>query len=150
MILKKLNKLPNILIISLIFLLSISCDKTVENKINGTWERIDFTVVNSPTTENWKFDNGKFYIFLIQNDTKNYDTIEKGDYSVDATLLNSYLYFKKCKKYTILNDQPRIVRLDDIPDVKWTISELTKKVLQLSAKDTLKGKGVYMREFVKK
>jgi hypothetical protein len=76
----KYKFLKTIFLLSL--LLFLGCGKAVENKLDGTWRRIDVGAPTSGIFEEWQFDGDNFYIFNYNSYTSDLDTLSFGEYNV--------------------------------------------------------------------
>jgi len=114
-----------VLIVSIVVV--TSCKKSIENKLEGQWKRVNVVNVNSDIFEYWNFSGG--YIYVLQSKVANsgYDTLSYGTYTVKANLFKRYL------------------SIETNSTIKWTIDKLTKKQLVLYRDNG----GMEYREFTK-
>jgi hypothetical protein len=104
-----------VLLFSFIIITLSSCNKSVENKIEGTWQRINVIHANSTEFEYWTFSGG--YLYVTQTGTLGSDTLSYGNYNVDAGLFKKHLIISGSTNTTINNE--------------WVIDKLTSKTLVL-------------------
>lgn len=127
-----------ILLLSVFFLCScesydwFQSEGKLKKEIQGTWKREFMTY--SDYEEDWVFKDGKITIIHIKTPS---DTIDNGNYSIDAKITSAYL------KITDLVDSS-FSQFND----EWTIVQLDKKVLYLAT--DYKTGGVVQREFIRK
>ena len=114
---KCLNIIAALLILSSFF---ISCTKNVEDRIDGTWRRVNVIHFYSDTFQDWSFDGKYLYILRTIAGSQSYDTLGYGGYTIKASPF---------KKELTLNDFT-------IPyysmQPKWSIEKLTSKILTLN------------------
>lgn len=109
-------------------------EKKLKQKIQGTWKR-EFLKVN-PFEEDWVFTDGTLDILRIKNAIT--DSIDRGSYEIDAGWTSAHLRIKDLSADSTLLEY----------NTKWTIVELSDKVLYIAA-DGSRG-GLIQREFYKK
>lgn len=125
-----------------IFMCFISCEsnhflkseKKLKSDIVGTWNRVLF---GNELEESWTFVDGNIKIL---QPTRHGDTLDVGNYSIDATLATPYL---KIENTTYTNQNPG----GDTYNYKWSIIKLDNKVLEI-ATESDKG-GLAQIEFIK-
>ncbi|MEO5571675.1 MAG: hypothetical protein ABIT08_06080 [Bacteroidia bacterium] len=111
-------------------------DSGLNEKIQGTWQREFLGDTSKDYIEDWKFKDGKIVITHQKNNTV--DTIDYGNYSMDAKINVSYL------KIDGLTVDSTVIQYNN----KWTITQLDSKILYLAT--DYKTGGVLQREFEKK
>lgn len=125
----------NILVVIVLFLAvsTISCKKTVEDKIDGYWRVIDVTNVNSDEVEEWNFTEQYIYFLRSHVNTSGTDTLGWCTFKIKASPFR--------KKLIIENStyQPY--------QAEWVIDKLNSKVLVLLTDEL---GGVTTKEFSKK
>lgn len=72
-----------------------SCESSVENKIDGTWCRINVQDMSSEVYEEWTLKDGFIYMINIQADTI-LDTLNYGNYNIKIKRLKRYLCLSEC------------------------------------------------------
>ncbi len=88
-----------------------SCKKSVENKIDGTWRKVNLENVNANVFEDWTFTGNYFYV-LHTNGIGGYDTISNGTYAIKMKLFKRYLSIETSTDNSIIDD--------------WRIDKITK------------------------
>jgi hypothetical protein len=114
---KFLNIIAALVILSSFF---ISCKKNVENRIEGTWRKVNVIHMYSDTFEDWSFDGKYLYILRTIGGSQSYDTLGYGGYTIKASPFRKQLFMDD---FTIpyYSMQP-----------KWSIEKLTSKILTLN------------------
>lgn len=120
---KRLYYVSIIAILLIIF--TTSCKKSVENKIDGKWRRINLVNASSDVFEDWEFSNGYFTVFQYSLNGSTVDTIDynTGEYTIKAKL------FKRILRITKVYNPSSTNYTNYICD--WTIDKLTKKYLTI-------------------
>jgi len=128
----------------LLILFTTSCKKSVENKIDGKWRKVNLVNASSDVFEDWEFSNGYFTIFEYSLNGSVVDTISynTGEFTIKTKL------FKRILSITKINNATNINYYNYVCD--WTIDKLTKKYLTIVTSN-YGGKpgGQEYREFIK-
>ncbi len=112
---------------------SISCKKSVENKIEGYWKVIDVTNVNADIIEEWNFTERYIYFLRSHVNSTVTDTLGWCEFRIKANPLR--------KKLIIENSTFEGYQAE------WVIDKLNSKVMVLLTDDL---GGVVTKEFSKK
>lgn len=110
-------------------------EKRLNKLIQATWSVVPMS--HEQPKEDWVFNNGFIYRVFYDSTNTQYN-VDTGAYVVDAKLTNAFVMVTEFNLpfYEPLNG-------------KWTIVELDKKIMVISANYADK-RGVISREFVKK
>ena len=102
-----------------------SCKKSVENKIDGKWRKINLVNASSDVFEDWEFSNGYLTIFEYSLNGSTVDTVSynTGEYTIKSKL------FKRTLSITKINNATNINFYNYIGD--WKIEKLSDKYLTL-------------------
>ncbi|MBS1764981.1 MAG: hypothetical protein JSS90_08460 [Bacteroidetes bacterium] len=130
------------LLLAGIFLCFASCEsnhflkseKKLKSDIIGTWNRVLF---GNELEESWTFVDGNL---KISQPSRHGDTLDVGEYTIDATLSTPYL---KIQNTVYTNQNPG----GDTYNYKWSIIRLDNKVLEIATESELGG--LAQIEFVK-
>jgi hypothetical protein len=128
----------------LLIIFTTSCKKSVENKIDGKWRRINVVNASADVFEDWEFSNGYFTVFQYSLNGSTIDTMDynTGEYTIKTKLFKRILSITKVNKPTNTNYTNYIC--------DWTIEKLTKKYLTIvtTTYGGIPG-GQELREFIK-
>jgi hypothetical protein len=129
---KKLNLNIALIVIVIVSLFYFSCQKTVEDKIDGTWRMIN--IGNFPADEyrEWTLIGGYYYMLKTQPGNPNYDTIAFGNYNIKIKRLSRYLILSETNQGNW--------------DGEWKIDKLNDKYFVVERHEY----GLEYYEFVKK
>jgi len=110
----------SIFFLSSLFFFTSSCKKTVENKIDGKWKKIDVANVNSDTYWQWEFSDGYLAMIECEINGNKIDTLQylPGDYTIKRKDI--------FKRLLIITDSQYGYMVGE-----WQITKLTSKILTL-------------------
>jgi hypothetical protein len=120
-------------VLSAVAVLYFSCsESSVENKIDGTWRKVNVENVSSDIYQDWTLLDNYIYILQQTAGSATYDTINHGKYSIKIKRFSKYLELSESSVSTW--------------DGEWHIDKLDSKYLVLERNDY----GLEYYEFVKK
>lgn len=109
-----------IILFSLIFFLPISsCKKSIENKIEGTWRRVNIADINSSEFDEWRFNSGYIYVVHYKATSAYMDTLS---YSYGEYVVKN-VFFKRILSITKSTDADLVGN--------WRIDKLNRKYLNI-------------------
>mgnify|MGYP001573180204 CR=1 FL=1 len=86
-----------IIITGLILFSGVSCTKNLEDKVDGTWRRINVATPNSDDFEEWKFETGNFSVSKFSSSSGTTTLEAYGEYEVKyKKFVKRYIYITKC------------------------------------------------------
>ena len=125
----------------LLLLMSFSCgdnllfksEKKIKQEVQGVWENILLNQMQS--REYWALENGNIY--LLELNGNKFDTIDAGQYSIDAKLAKAYIDIRDfTSTQALLSDY----------NSRWSIIELTDDLLYIT---TRQSGGLLQKEFLR-
>lgn len=97
-----------------------SCKKSLENKIEGLWTRVNVVNVNSSIFQVWNFDGG--YLYVLQTKSGGgYDTLSHATYAVWTGVFTKHVSIEGSTDNSLIDE--------------WTIDKLTNKKLVIFKKN---------------